>query len=76
MFTAGLHVPLTPLLDVVGSDKDAPEQIAAICVNAGASVGETTMVMLLLVVLIAEAHTALLVRIQEMFAPFDKVDVV
>jgi len=36
LLSAGLHVPVIPLLDVVGSgDKVAPEQIAATGVNVG-----------------------------------------
>ncbi len=51
LFTAGLHVPVIPLLDVVGSVNEPPWQIAATCVNAG--------VMLLLtvtVIVVVEAH--------------------
>ena len=36
MFKAGAHVPVIPLLEVVGSgDKVAPEQIGATGVNVG-----------------------------------------
>lgn len=35
LFTAGLHEPLIPLLEVAGSENDPPEQIAGICVNVG-----------------------------------------
>ena len=45
MFSAGDHVPVIPLLEVVGSaDKVAPEQIGATAVNAGVILGLTTIV--------------------------------
>ena len=38
LFIAGLHVPVIPLFDVVGRAIVPPEQIAATCVNSGATV--------------------------------------
>ena len=36
LFIAGNHVPVMPLVEVVGkADNDAPTQIAATCVNVG-----------------------------------------
>ncbi len=45
LFTAGLHVPVIPLLDVTGSVKVLPWQIAANCVNAGVTLLLTVTVM-------------------------------
>ena len=45
MFKAGDHVPVMPLLDVVGkADKVAPEQIGATAVNVGVMFGFTVIV--------------------------------
>ena len=45
LFSAGAHVPVIPLLDVVGrADKVAPEQIGATAVNVGVMLGFTTIV--------------------------------
>lgn len=45
LFSAGLQVPLIPLVDVVGSGLNvAPAQIALTCVNAGVTGGFTVMV--------------------------------
>ena len=45
MFSAGDHVPVIPLLDVVGSaDKVAPEQIGATALKVGVILGLTVMV--------------------------------
>ena len=45
MFSAGAHVPVMPLLDVVGSaDKVAPEQIGPTAVNVGVTFGLTVIV--------------------------------
>ena len=45
LFKAGLHVPVIPLLDVVGNALSvAPEQIAATGVNVGVIFGLTVMV--------------------------------
>ena len=45
MFKAGAHVPLIPLLDVVGNAvKVAPEQIGATAVKVGVTCGFTVMV--------------------------------
>ena len=42
---AGAHVPVIPLLDVVGrADKVAPEQIGATAVNVGVTLALTVMV--------------------------------
>jgi hypothetical protein len=42
---AGAHVPVTPLLDVVGKgDKVAPAQIDATAVNVGVTFGLTVIV--------------------------------
>ena len=45
LFSAGDHVPLMPLLDLIGNDaKVALLQIGATCVNVGATVGFTIIV--------------------------------
>ena len=45
MFNAGAHVPVMPLLEVVGSaDKVAPEHIGATAVNVGVTLGLTVIV--------------------------------
>jgi hypothetical protein len=45
LFKAGDHVPVIPLLDVVGNaDKAAPEQIGATAVNVGVTLGLTVIV--------------------------------
>ena len=45
LFKAGDQVPVIPLFDVVGRVlKDAPEQIAATCVNVGETIGFTVIV--------------------------------
>ena len=45
MSKAGAHVPVTPLLEVVGSGaKVAPEQIGATAVNVGVTFGLTVIV--------------------------------
>ena len=45
MFNAGDHVPVIPLVEVVGNGaKAAPEQIAATGVNKGTIIGLTVMV--------------------------------
>ncbi|MNS36858.1 hypothetical protein D3C72_690580 [compost metagenome] len=45
LFSAGAHVPLTPLLDVVGKGLNvAPEQIGPTAVNVGVTTGFTVMV--------------------------------
>ena len=45
LFNAGAHVPVIPLLDVVGSgDSTAPEQIAATGVNIGVTLALTVIV--------------------------------
>ena len=46
LFIAGDHVPVIPLLDVVGKAANvAPELTAATCVNVGVVFGVTVMVM-------------------------------
>ncbi|MNS36857.1 hypothetical protein D3C72_690570 [compost metagenome] len=46
MFSAGAHVPLTPLVDVVGKGlRLAPAQIEFTWVKAGVTTGFTVMVM-------------------------------
>jgi hypothetical protein len=49
LFTAGDHVPVIPSLDDVGKLKAAPEQIAAIGLNVGVTIGFTTMVIVAVV---------------------------
>ncbi|MCY1547573.1 hypothetical protein D9M68_836410 [compost metagenome] len=50
LFKAGLQVPLMLLVDVVGSTASVPpEQMGAICVNAGVTLGLTVIVMLAVV---------------------------
>ena len=50
MFSAGAHVPVIPLFDVVGSaDKVAPEQIGATALNVGVMFGLTVMVSVVVV---------------------------
>ena len=45
LFSAGAHVPVMPLLEVVGrADKVAPEQIGATAENVGVTFGLTVMV--------------------------------
>ena len=45
MFKAGDHVPVMPLLEVVGNaDRVAPLQIGATAVNVGVTFGFTVMV--------------------------------
>jgi hypothetical protein len=44
LFTAGDHAPVTELLDGFGKVNEAPEQIAATCVNVGVTFGVTVMV--------------------------------
>ena len=45
LFNAGDHVPLTPLVEVVGKgDKFSPEQIAATGAKVGVTIGLTAMV--------------------------------
>jgi hypothetical protein len=47
---AGAHVPVIPLLEVVGSGaKVAPEQIGATAVNVGVTFGLTVMVKVVVV---------------------------
>jgi len=44
LFNAGAHVPVIPLLEVVGSGVNvAPEQIGATAVNVGVTFGLTVM---------------------------------
>jgi len=45
LLTAGLHVPLTPLLEIVGNVKVPPEQIAGIWLNVGVRLLFTITVM-------------------------------
>ena len=53
MFKAGAHVPVMPLLDVVGKGASvAPEQIAATASN----VGVTVVVTVISMVAVAVAH--------------------
>ncbi len=50
LFKAGAHVPLIPLLDVVGNAvKVAPEQIGATAVKVGVMFGFTVMVSVVVV---------------------------
>ena len=50
LFNAGAHVPVILFVDVVGkADNAAPEHIGATCVNVGATLGFTTMVMFVVV---------------------------
>ena len=50
LFNAGDHVPVIPLLDVVGNaDNVEPEQIAAACVKVGVTFGLTVMVIVAVV---------------------------
>ena len=45
LFSAGDHVPVMPLFDVVGNgDKVAPEQIGPTALNVGVTFGLTVMV--------------------------------
>ena len=45
MFKAGAHVPVMPLLDVVGNaDKVAPEQMGATALKVGVIFGLTVIV--------------------------------
>ena len=48
--SAGAHVPVTPLLDVVGNgDKVAPEQIGPTALNVGVTFGLTVIVKVVVV---------------------------
>ena len=50
LLSAGDHVPVMPLLDVVGNaDKVAPEQIGATAVNVGVTFGLTVIVSVVVV---------------------------
>ena len=50
LFSAGDHVPVIPLFDVVGkADKVAPEQIAPTWVNVGVTTGFTVIVIVTVV---------------------------
>jgi hypothetical protein len=50
LFSAGAHVPVIPLLEVVGSgDKVAPLQIGATALNVGVTFGLTVMVKVVVV---------------------------
>ena len=50
LFKAGAHVPLIPLLEVVGNAvKVAPEQIGATAVKVGVMFGFTVMVKVVVV---------------------------
>ena len=50
MFSAGAHVPVIPLLDVVGrAVRVAPEQIGATAVKVGVMFGFTVMVSVVVV---------------------------
>jgi hypothetical protein len=52
LFSAGDHVPVMPLFDVVGSgESEAPEHIGAIALNVGVIIGLTFIVKV-----IGEAH--------------------
>ena len=73
---AGLHVPVIPLLEVVGSVKDPPEQIGATWVKVGVTEAVTFMVMALLVAVNGEAQAALLVITQVTLFPLARVVVV
>jgi hypothetical protein len=47
---AGDHVPVMPLLEVVGNaDNEPPEQIAATCVKVGVTFGFTVIVIVVVV---------------------------
>lgn len=45
MFTAGDHVPLMPLFEVVGNARVEPLHMGAIALNAGATIGLTVTVL-------------------------------
>ena len=50
MLKAGAHVPVTPLLEVVGNaDKAAPEQIAGTALKVGVMLGLTVIVKVVVV---------------------------
>jgi len=50
LLSAGDHVPVMPLLDVVGNgDKVAPEQIGATALNVGVMFGLTVIVSVVVV---------------------------
>ena len=50
LLNAGAHVPVMPLVEVVGNaDKAPPEQMAATCVNVGVTFGLTVMVIVAVV---------------------------
>ena len=50
MFNAGAHVPVNPLLEVVGNgDNTAPEQIGETALNVGVIFGFTVMIKVVVV---------------------------
>jgi hypothetical protein len=49
LFTAGDHVPVYPLLDVVGKLSASPEHIATTCVNVGVTGAPTETVIVAVV---------------------------
>ena len=50
MFKAGVHVPLIPLVEVVGkADKLPPEQIGVTALNVGVTFGFTVIVKVVVV---------------------------
>lgn len=76
LFTTGLHVPVIPLVEVVGNVNEPPGQIAAIWVNDGATGVVTFIAIVLLVTVATEAHDALLVITTETTFPLPRVVVV
>jgi hypothetical protein len=76
LLIAGLHTPLIPLLEVVGSVNESPEQIAETAVKVGVTEEVTVNVIELLVAVVVEAHDALLIMTQETTFPFASVVVV
>lgn len=76
LLMAGFHVPLIPLLELAGSVKDSPAQIAGTCVNTGVTEAVTVIVTALLVAVADEAQDALLVITQVTMFPFASVVVV
>ena len=50
LFSTGAHVPVIPLVDVVGNgDKAAPEQIGVTGLNVGVNTGLTVIVSVVVV---------------------------
>ena len=76
LFSAGDHVPVMPLLDLIGNDaKVALKQIGATCVNVGATVGFTTIVIVHVVAHCPADGVKVYVVVARLFSAGDHVPV-